>query len=36
MPHIYQAATDLMVGQDLEKANPTNQDLCTSQQLART
>ena len=36
MPRIYQATTSLMVGQSLNEANPTNQDLYISQQLAQT
>ena len=36
MPRIYQATTSLMVGQSLSEANPTNQDLYISQQLAQT
>lgn len=36
MPRIYQAATSLMVGQSLNEANPTNQDLYISGQLAQT
>jgi succinoglycan biosynthesis transport protein ExoP len=36
MPRVYQASTTVMVGQGLEKANPTNQDLYISQQLAQT
>jgi non-specific protein-tyrosine kinase len=36
MPRIYQATTSLMVGQSLNEANPTNQDLYISGQLAQT
>ena len=36
MPRVYQAFTSLMVGQSLSEANPTNQDLYISQQLAQT
>ena len=36
MPRIYQATTSLMVGQSLREANPTNQDLYISGQLAQT
>ena len=36
MPRIYQATTSLMVGQSLNEANPTNQDMNISQQLAQT
>ncbi|NIV39822.1 MAG: polysaccharide biosynthesis tyrosine autokinase, partial [Anaerolineae bacterium] len=36
MPRIYQASTSLMVGQSLSEANPTNQDLYISTQLAQT
>ena len=36
MPRIYQAATTVMVGQGLQSANPTGQDLYISQQLAQT
>ena len=36
MPRIYQASTSLIVGQSLNEANPTNQDLCISGQLAQT
>ena len=36
MPRIYQATTTIMVGQSLQKANPSSQDLYISQQLART
>ena len=36
MPRIYQATTSLMVGQSLREANPTNQDLWISEQLAQT
>jgi non-specific protein-tyrosine kinase len=36
MPRIYQAATTVVVGQGLQSANPTGQDLYISQQLAQT
>ena len=36
VPRIYQATTTVMVGTSLQKANPTNQDLYISQQLAQT
>jgi succinoglycan biosynthesis transport protein ExoP len=35
-PRIYQATTTTMVGQALERANPSSQDLYISQQLAQT
>ncbi len=36
MPRIYQATTTIMVGQSLQKANPSSQELYISQQLAQT
>lgn len=36
MPRIYQATATVMVGQALEKANPSGQDFYISQQLAQT
>lgn len=36
MPRIYQATTTVMVGQSLQKANPSGQDIYISQQLAAT
>lgn len=36
VPRIYQATTTVMVGTSLQKANPTNQDLWISEQLAQT
>jgi len=36
VPRIYQATTTVMVGTSLQKANPTNQDLYISEQLAQT
>lgn len=36
MPRIYSATTTLMVGQALQQANPSSQDMWLSQQLAQT
>jgi len=36
MPRIYQATTTVMIGQVMEQANPSNQDLYISTQLAQT
>lgn len=36
MPRIYQATTTIIVGQSLQKANPSGQDIYISQQLAQT
>jgi len=36
VPRIYQSTTTVMIGQSLQKANPTNQDFYISQQLAQT
>lgn len=36
MPRIYQATTTVMVGQTLQQANPSNNDIWISQQLAQT
>ncbi len=36
MPRIYSATTTLMVGQALQQANPSSQDIWLSQQLAQT
>ncbi|MDF1512712.1 MAG: polysaccharide biosynthesis tyrosine autokinase [Anaerolineae bacterium] len=36
MPRIYQATTTIMIGQALQKSNPSNADLYISQQLAQT
>lgn len=36
MPRVYQAATTVMVGQSIEKANPSTQDFAISQALAQT
>jgi capsular exopolysaccharide synthesis family protein len=35
-PRVYEAKATVMVGQSLQKPNPSNQDLYTSQQLAQT
>ena len=35
MPRIYSATTTLMVGQALQQANPSSQDIWLSQQLAQ-
>ncbi len=35
-PRIYKATATVMVGQSLQAANPSNQDLYTSQQIAQT
>ena len=35
-PRIYQATTTIIVGQGLQSANPTGQELAISQQLAQT
>jgi succinoglycan biosynthesis transport protein ExoP len=36
VPRVYQATTTVIVGQGLQKSNPTDQDLWISQQLAQT
>jgi succinoglycan biosynthesis transport protein ExoP len=36
MPRIYEATTAVMVGQGIEQANPSSEDLWLSQQLAQT
>jgi succinoglycan biosynthesis transport protein ExoP len=36
IPRTYEATTTLMIGQSLQQANPTNEDLWISQQLAQT
>jgi capsular exopolysaccharide synthesis family protein len=36
MPRVYRATTTLMVGQALQQANPSTQDIWMSQQLAQT